>query len=225
MDIIKSSDVSTLSVHISCTLPRHARIRVGVTRELSGDLGAARRQRARASRCPAGARGGTQRSALASSALRTLAQRSASRCGRSTPASPPAPAAAAMEKFFGFVAPLSKCIWHTERWHSRGAAAARRASRWSTHTHTRPRRRRQPAQQVVRGCRGNAPPPRCCAGTIRESPAPALTVPCACLSRVGALGRRPALAKPPRDARLPRCGSRRPRLRPGTGRGRVSWRG
>ena len=31
MDIIKSSDVSTLSVHISCTLPRHARIRVGVT--------------------------------------------------------------------------------------------------------------------------------------------------------------------------------------------------
>ena len=118
-----------------------------------------------------------------------------------------------------------ECIWHTERWHSRGAAAARRASRWSTHTHTRPRRRRQPAQQVVRGCRGNAPPPRCCAGTIRESPAPVLTVPCACLSRVGALGRRPALAKPPRDARLPRCGSRRPRLRPGTGRGRVSWRG
>ena len=86
MDAINSSDDSTLSVHISCTLPRHARIRVGVARAQFGDLGARTQAVARASRCPAGAHGGTRQRALTNSAHCTFSQRSALRCGRSNPA-------------------------------------------------------------------------------------------------------------------------------------------
>lgn len=85
MDNSRSSDDCTSSVHISCA--HRLQAAQGALEGFSSrDLERLRRRArsARASRCPGGGRRKARGRALACSAEHTLAQRSPSRCGRST---------------------------------------------------------------------------------------------------------------------------------------------